>query len=77
MILKVENISKRYDSQIVLDSVSFEIEKGNSAAIVGPSGSGKTTFLNIIGALDVPDSGSVWGVSQNRTVSLQCILVAS
>ena len=65
MILKVENISKRYDSQIVLDSVSFEIEKGNSAAIVGPSGSGKTTFLNIIGALDVPDSGSVIFNNQN------------
>ena len=65
MILKVENISKRYDSQVVLDSISFEIEKGNSAAIVGPSGSGKTTFLNIIGALDVPDSGSVIFNNQN------------
>jgi len=65
MILKVENISKCYNSQIVLDNVSFEIEKGDSAAIIGPSGSGKTTFLNIIGALDTADSGSVIFNNQN------------
>jgi ABC-type lipoprotein export system ATPase subunit len=60
MILKVENISKSYDSQPVLTEVSFEVKKGETIAIVGPSGSGKTTLLNMIGALDKPDSGSVF-----------------
>ncbi|MDO9154030.1 MAG: ABC transporter ATP-binding protein [Paludibacter sp.] len=59
-MLKVENLSKSFENQRILNDLSFEIEKGNSVAIVGPSGSGKTTFLNIIGALDVADSGFVY-----------------
>jgi ABC-type lipoprotein export system ATPase subunit len=43
----------------VLRHVDFEVESGVLAAIVGPSGSGKTTLLHLLGALDVPDQGSV------------------
>ncbi len=39
--------------------VSFEIEKGEFAAISGPSGSGKSTILNMIGLIDLPTSGSI------------------
>ena len=58
-LLKFDNISKSYGNQCILKHFSLEIEKGESLAIVGPSGSGKTTFLNIAGALDVPDSGKI------------------
>ena len=65
MILKDDKLSKSIDSQLILDSVSFEIEKGDTAAILGPSGSGKTTFLNIAGMLDIADSGSVYFNNQD------------
>ena len=39
--------------------VSFDIEKGEFAAISGPSGSGKSTILNMIGLIDLPSSGSI------------------
>jgi len=58
-ILKFENISKSFGSQLILKNLSIEIQKGDTVAILGPSGSGKTTFLNIAGALDVADSGKV------------------
>ena len=63
-ILKVENLSKTYgmgETQVkALKNVSFSMQKGEFAAVVGESGSGKSTLLNCIGALDEPDSGSVY-----------------
>ena len=41
------------------DGISFEIEKGEFVVIAGPSGAGKTTVLNILGGMDVCDSGQV------------------
>ncbi|MFC2117711.1 ABC transporter ATP-binding protein [Bacteroidota bacterium] len=65
MIVELEKISKSYEipgsnhRRIVLNDISLSIDSGDSVSIVGPSGSGKSTFLNIIGTLDKPDSGSV------------------
>lgn len=42
-----------------LKNVNVEIERGEFVAVVGASGSGKSTFLNILGGLDVPTSGTV------------------
>ncbi len=42
-----------------LDQMSFDIQKGEFAALVGPSGSGKSTLLNLIGGLDTPSSGEI------------------
>lgn len=62
-ILQVQNLCKTYgrgETQVnALKNVSFHLEKGEFGAIVGESGSGKSTFLNCIGALDVPTSGQI------------------
>ena len=54
-MIKVKNLSKSYNNQLVLDNISIDIKKGEFISIVGPSGAGKTTFLNIIGTIDTYD----------------------
>lgn len=64
LALKVENISKVFDSGagrlVALRRISFSVNKGELVAITGPSGSGKSTLLNIIGALDRPSYGKLF-----------------
>lgn len=57
--LSVENISKRYGRELVLDSISFEVKPGTVLGVVGPNGSGKSTLFGIILGLRASDSGSV------------------
>ncbi len=62
-MLKIKDLTKKYstlDGEIVaLNDVSFVAPDGEFIAIVGKSGSGKSTLLNMIGGLDIPDSGSI------------------
>jgi len=63
MFVQVTDLVKNYgegDSRTqVLRGISTGIRKGTMCAIKGPSGSGKSTFLNCIGGLETPDSGSI------------------
>ena len=58
-ILEVNNIEKHYGSTKVLKDISFELEEGQTLAIIGSSGSGKTTLLRCLNFLDTPNSGSI------------------
>jgi putative ABC transport system ATP-binding protein len=60
-VVKVENVFKDYlDGRVkALRGVSMEIPQRAFIALAGPSGSGKTTLLNLIGVLDVADSGDI------------------
>ena len=62
-MLKINGLNKKYfttDGEVVaLDNVNLQVKKGDYIAIVGKSGSGKTTLLNMVGGLDIPDSGSI------------------
>ena len=62
-VLHVESLTKTFDSGgrtlTVIDDVSFQVDEGDTCAIVGPSGSGKTTLLGLCAGLDRPTSGRV------------------
>lgn len=61
-VITMRNINKSYrmgtQSLHVLKDVSLTVKQGEYLAILGPSGSGKSTLMNIIGCMDVMDSGN-------------------
>ncbi|MFN3346279.1 MAG: amino acid ABC transporter ATP-binding protein [Candidatus Bipolaricaulaceae bacterium] len=60
MLLRVEDLHKRYGKEEVLRGVSFSLEKGETKVIIGPSGTGKSTLLRCINRLTEPDRGRVF-----------------
>ena len=58
-MVKLENITRRFDTKTVVDNLSMEVRQGELFGLLGPNGAGKTTTINmIIGAL-LPNSGSI------------------
>lgn len=67
-MIQLMNITKSFGSLQVLRGIDLTIKQGEVVSIVGPSGAGKTTLLQIMGTLDMPDSGTVTiaGTQVNR-----------
>lgn len=78
-MISVKNLEKGYNGELVLRSVSLEINDGEFVSIMGESGSGKSTLLSIIGGFLSPDGGRVlWdgrdisGLSDREMSALRC-----
>lgn len=62
-IVEIRGLRKTYEeagqSRLILDSVDLDIHEGEFFVLLGKSGSGKSTLLNLIGGIDLADSGSI------------------
>ena len=58
-IIELQNVTKYYDDNLVIDDVSFYVKKGEFITFLGPSGCGKTTTLRMIAGFDLPSSGKI------------------
>jgi ABC-type branched-subunit amino acid transport system ATPase component len=59
VVLKVEQLTKRFGGVTAVDHISFELEKGDFLGLIGPNGSGKTTLINLITGFVKPTSGKI------------------
>jgi len=66
-VISVQNVSKRFGSQVVLDGVSLEIKPGQTTAVVGPSGVGKSVLLKLIMGILAPEKGEIFVDGRNIT----------
>lgn len=57
--VKIRGVKKQYHGKTVVDSVSFEIQKGKVTALIGPNGAGKSTVMSILSRLIAKDEGVV------------------
>jgi putative ABC transport system ATP-binding protein len=58
-VIKLENVEKSFGGIKVLKGINLGIETGEFVSIMGVSGSGKSTLLNLIGAMDLPERGTI------------------
>ena len=68
-VLKAKNITKKFGNRIVVDSINFNINKGEIVSIIGPSGCGKTTLLMTLIGLYKADSGNIYLDNEDITDS--------
>jgi glutamine transport system ATP-binding protein len=70
VVLRSDNVHKRYGELEVLKGVSFEVDRGQVKVIIGPSGSGKSTLLRCLAMLEPPDAGDVY-LEQERVTAFR------
>jgi len=68
MLLRSENLVKRYKSRVVVDHVSIQVHQGEIVGLLGPNGAGKTTSFYMIVGLIKPNEGKIFLDDEEITV---------
>jgi len=71
-MINASNLIKKFDSNLVLDKIGFEIQKGEIVGLLGPNGAGKTTTMRVLTGFLSADSGEVFIDNKDMTDSKQC-----
>ena len=67
VLLSARNLSMRFGGVLAVNSVSFDVRKGEVFTLIGPNGAGKTTVFNLISRLYTPTSGEIFFEGRNLT----------
>lgn len=59
-VLRIDGVVKRFGDNVVLDHISFDVNKHEVVALLGPSGSGKSTLMKCVNMLERVNDGQIW-----------------
>lgn len=68
-MLKIENITKKFNDKKILDNISLQIKEGDIAVLLGPSGVGKSTLIRILNNLETMEAGKIY--LNNKEINLE------
>ena len=75
--LVVENLTKSMDGQLIIDNLSFKLERGKVYGFLGPNGAGKTTTIRLIAGLISPTKGDIYveghHIQKEKLKALSCL----
>ena len=67
-MIRIENLTCKYDNEEAISNINLEIKEGESVALIGPNGSGKSSFLKLINGLIVPSEGKFYLFDEEITI---------
>lgn len=67
IILKADNVTKKFSGLVAVNNVSFSLRKNEIAGLIGANGAGKTTFFNVLTGNYIPEEGSIYYKGQDIT----------
>ena len=59
MVIEVEDLTKAFGDQLLIDDLSFKLPPGGIVGVIGPNGAGKTTLFRMITGQEKPDAGTI------------------
>lgn len=78
-MIRIENLSKKYDKENILDNLNCTIKSGSIYGLVGSNGAGKSTLLRLINGIFIPDTGSIliddMPVFENEIIKQELVFV--
>ena len=66
-MIRIENLTCKYDNEEAISNINLEIKEGESVALIGPNGSGKSSFLKLINGLIEPSEGKFYLLDEEIT----------
>lgn len=75
IIIKTQDLTKKFRDLVAVDNVNIEIEENECFGLLGPNGAGKTSLIRMITAVSPPTSGNIWVMGNHLSIDSRQVKV--